>query len=125
MGPYNDETARIQVFFREGKMFAVMVELFASEDEIAPKFDRTVQGLSQRYGQYASKTGKYLDAKMLWDIGGGYMIGLSMTNEGKFVAGAGVAAWQQKPFGLVIAYTHQETWSKVMMANAQQSGRDY
>jgi hypothetical protein len=72
LGYFNDDEARIQVHFYQGKMFIVAVELYSSEDQLLEKFNSVKQGLSQRYGPPVMEQGKYLDSEVWWDLGRGY-----------------------------------------------------
>jgi len=124
LGPFNDELARIQVAFHQGKMFAV-VELFASEEGVMSKFNAVREGLIRRYGPPFKQEGKYLDTKTVWELGGGYSIGVGIKNDAEFVAMANVPGWLHRPFGVVIAYAHADTWKLAIAADMQQSSKDY
>jgi hypothetical protein len=116
LGYYNDNEARLQVHFYEGKMFCVMASVYTSEDQLLNKLNAIKQGLTQRYGSPAIEKGKYLDTKIQWDLGGDYLILMAIIQS---------TAFPGKPFEIMVLYRNQATQDLINKAGAPSSGRDY
>jgi len=116
IGYFNDDVARLQVHFYEGKMFGVDACVYTSEDQLLDKFNSIKQGLTQRYGPPAITAGKYLDTHVWWDLGGGYGVTMSIKKSTMF---------KDTPFEIIISYRNRATQNAINKAGGPTSGNDY
>ena len=124
VGPYNDETAKIDIGFYQEKMYQVGVHLYANEDKIMDLFNYLKSGLTERYGAPMEERGKFLDSKVFWDLGGGYQAGLVV---GKNEIPQLPASWGPSqlpwrfPFEVSVYYGHPSTSEKTK----KPAGKDF
>jgi hypothetical protein len=116
IGYFNDDVARLQVHFYEGKMFGVDACVYTSEDQLLDKFNSIKQGLTQRYGPPAITVGKYLDTHVWWNLGGDYGVTMSIKKSTMF---------KDTPFEIIISYRNRATENAINKAGAPTSGKDY
>jgi len=116
LGYFNDNKAKLQVHFYQGKMFGVYAGVYTSEDQLLDKFNSVKQGLTQRYGPPLGEQGKYLDAYAWWDLGGDYRVVIWISKSTNY---------ENLPFEIAISYRNQVTQDVINKAGAPASGKDF
>ena len=122
---FNDENVFIQIGFYQGKMYSVLVCAYASEEQIMEKFSSYKQGLSGRYGAPSLEKGKYLDASVSWDLGGGYSANLTILKNTNKPNQWPESQFFALPFAVMINYSHSETNALVNKAQGPGAGKDF
>ena len=125
---YNDEPARVEVFYYQGKMYQVGVHIYDEVDQVLEKFNTAKKGMTERYGAPRSETGKYLDSRVYWDLGGGYAaqikIGKNPIPQLPASWGPSQLPWRF-PFAVSIIYGHPATAEIINQGSGGTSGKDY
>jgi len=122
---FNDENVFVQIGFYQGKMYNVLVCAYAGEDQIMEKFSFYKQGLSGRYGAPTLEKGKYLDAIVSWDLGGGNIANLTMIKNTNKPNQWPESQFFSLPFAVMINYNHSETNNIVNKVQGPSSGKDF
>lgn len=125
---YNDEPARVEIFFYQGKMYQVTVQIYANEDQILDKFHYVKRGLTGRYGIPYTEVDTKFDSKAAWNLGEGYKLGILV---GKHQIPQLPSSWGKSqfpwrfPFAVTIFYGHPQT-SYILEKKAEVgSSKDY
>jgi hypothetical protein len=115
-GTFNNDPATIMFNFYQGKMFSVMVHQFLDEEQLLNKFNELKAGMTQRYGPPIKESGKYLDAKVWWDLGPNYRASLIiMKNPDK----------PDPPFVVTLGYWQIDISSSLFWSKSGSGGKDY
>jgi len=125
-GPFAEfDDTWIYVVFFQGKMYRVMAFWYDKDDNVMTRFAAVKKGLTDRYGAPNSITGKYLDEKAWWDLGGGYNVSVWIERN----AGANWIEKSQKDAGFAfrvkIVYQHQATDDLITKVRKPNAGKDY